>query len=217
MEPISSRKMVPPSASWKRPFLSLIAPVKAPLQWPNNSDSRRFSGSALQLMGMKGANWRRLLKCSARATSSLPVPLSPRIRIVLSVSATRSIILKTSCIVGRIADQLVELVLLLQLFAQVNVFGNGVVVGKRPLDAQAQIIDLEGLFQIIEGPLFHRVHRRFDGGVGGDDDDGGRGVEGAGLLQDFQAVRAGFVQIEVGDDQFRALGFEGFDGGVVSC
>ncbi len=79
-----------------------MAPVKAPLQWPNSSDSRRFSGSALQLMGMNGANWRRLLKCSARATNSLPVPLSPRMRIVLSVSATRSIILNTSCMVGEL-------------------------------------------------------------------------------------------------------------------
>src|ERR1039458_6785696 len=39
-------------------------------------------------------------ECSARATSSLPVPLSPSTRIVLSVFATRSIILNTSCILG---------------------------------------------------------------------------------------------------------------------
>ncbi len=75
-----------------------MAPVKAPLRWPNNSDSSKFSGNALQFTGMKGANCRRLLKCSARATNSLPVPLSPRIKIVESVSATRCTILNTPCI-----------------------------------------------------------------------------------------------------------------------
>src|SRR5207247_355378 len=81
-----------------------MAPVKAPLRWPNNSDSRRFSGSALQFTGTKGENWRRLLKWSALATSSLPVPLSPRIRIVLSVSARRSIILNTSCLLAELPE-----------------------------------------------------------------------------------------------------------------
>ena len=192
-----------------------MAPVKAPLQWPKSSDSRRFSGRALQLMGMNGANWRRLLKWSARATSSLPVPLSPRIRMVLSVSATRSIILKTSCILGRIADELVELVFLLELFAEVDVFRNGVVVGQGALDAQAQIIHLERLLQVVERPFLHGVHRRLDGRVGGDEDDGGGRTERARLLQNLQTVRAGFVQIKVSDDQFGALRFEGFHRGVV--
>ncbi len=77
-----------------------------------------------------------------------------------------------------------------------------------------QLIHLERLFQVIERALLHRVHGRLDGGVSGDDNDGGGRIERARLLQDFQAVRAGFVKIEVGDDQFRALGFEGFDGVV---
>ena len=47
--PISSRKIVPPWASSKRPFFSVRASVKAPGSWPNSSDSIRLSGSAAQL------------------------------------------------------------------------------------------------------------------------------------------------------------------------
>ena len=47
---ISSRKRVPPSASEKRPRLSLTAPVKAPRSWPKSSDSSSVSGSAPQLI-----------------------------------------------------------------------------------------------------------------------------------------------------------------------
>src|SRR5438552_11740172 len=36
--PTSSRKIVPPSASLKRPSRLAIAPVNAPLTWPNRSE-----------------------------------------------------------------------------------------------------------------------------------------------------------------------------------
>src|SRR5204863_188327 len=44
----SSRNSVPPLAVSSRPGLSRTAPVKAPLQWPNVSDSSNGSGSAEQ-------------------------------------------------------------------------------------------------------------------------------------------------------------------------
>jgi len=47
---ISSRKMVPPSASSTRPGFCFRAPVNAPFSWPNNSLSSRVSGMAAQLM-----------------------------------------------------------------------------------------------------------------------------------------------------------------------
>ncbi len=53
VSPISSRNRVPPSASWNSPFFSFTAPVKAPFSCPKSSDSRRFSGSAPQLMETK--------------------------------------------------------------------------------------------------------------------------------------------------------------------
>ena len=51
--------------------------VKLPLMWPKSSDSISSSGIAAQLTSTKGPLLRRLAACNARATSSLPVPLSP--------------------------------------------------------------------------------------------------------------------------------------------
>ena len=93
MSPISSRNIVPPFASSKRPARSFMALVNAPFSWPKSSLSRSSSGIAPQLIGTKGRFLRALLKWIAFAISSFPVPLSPRISTVLSVSATFSTIL----------------------------------------------------------------------------------------------------------------------------
>ncbi len=77
MSEISSRKIVPPWASSRRPRLALMAPVKAPFTWPNNSLSRSVSVRAPQSMGRKGRSLRELLSWINLARSSLPVPLSP--------------------------------------------------------------------------------------------------------------------------------------------
>ena len=52
--PSSSRNKVPPSASSKRPWRVLAAPVKLPASWPNSSASIRFSGRAAQFMMISG-------------------------------------------------------------------------------------------------------------------------------------------------------------------
>ena len=82
---------MPPSATSKQARLSApCAPVKAPRSWPNSSLSSSVSGSAAQLIGdERAAAARGLAAWIARATSSLPVPLSPRISTVASVGATR--------------------------------------------------------------------------------------------------------------------------------
>ena len=54
MTPISSSKIVPPSASANRPFLFVTAPVNAPRTWPKSSDSISVSGSAAQLTRTSG-------------------------------------------------------------------------------------------------------------------------------------------------------------------
>ena len=87
--PISSSNRVPPRARAKRPGLSLVAPVKAPALYPKSSDSSSVSGSAPQLTATNGPSRRPLSPWMARATSSLPVPVSPWSRIVLSLSAIR--------------------------------------------------------------------------------------------------------------------------------
>ena len=89
--PISSSKTVPPSAISSLPFFCAIAPVNAPFSWPNSSLSSSVSASAAQLMATNGPPARRLLRWMARAISSLPVPLSPRIRTLELDGATLAI------------------------------------------------------------------------------------------------------------------------------
>ncbi|MEZ4295693.1 MAG: hypothetical protein R3B70_12005 [Polyangiaceae bacterium] len=50
----------------------------------------RFSGMAPQSIGTNGPDARREAACSERATTSLPVPVSPSMSTVVSVGATRS-------------------------------------------------------------------------------------------------------------------------------
>ena len=90
--PISSRKIVPLCASWKRPGLSWVAPVKEPLRWPNSSLSIRVSGMPPQLIATNGWPLRSLSLWIARAISSLPVPLSPVMRTLVLVRDTCRII-----------------------------------------------------------------------------------------------------------------------------
>ena len=63
------------------------APVNAPFSWPKSSLSSRFSGIAPQLMFTNGLVARLLRRRISFATSSLPVPLSPRISTEMSTGA----------------------------------------------------------------------------------------------------------------------------------
>src|SRR6266478_2915089 len=80
ISPISSRNNVPPDACSNFPFCCLTAPVNDPRSCPNISLSKRGSGRAPQFTITSGPPARALFACSARATSSFPVPLSPSIR-----------------------------------------------------------------------------------------------------------------------------------------
>ncbi len=80
--PISSKKIEPLSATSKRPFLLAIAPVKAPLTCPKRLDSSRSVGIEPEFTVTNGAPARGECVWIARATSSLPVPLSPSTRMV---------------------------------------------------------------------------------------------------------------------------------------
>ena len=61
------------------PCAAARAPVKAPLVWPKSSLSISSSGMAAQFTSTKGPLARRLWWWMLRATSSLPVPFSPKI------------------------------------------------------------------------------------------------------------------------------------------
>ena len=74
--------------------------MNALASWPNSSLSSSVSVRAVQLRATNRWSLRGLLACSARATSSLPVPVSPRIRTAVAVGANRLISLHTRAIAG---------------------------------------------------------------------------------------------------------------------
>ena len=82
------------------PAARACAPVNAPRSWPNSSDSSRSFGIAAVLSATNGPAARGLCRCSARATSSLPVPDSPVISTVALDCDSRPMARKTSCIAG---------------------------------------------------------------------------------------------------------------------
>ena len=75
-------------ADWILPAYDCSAPVNAPRAYPNSSASISVSGMAAQLTTAKGRPLRGLRSCSARATSSLPLPVGPVSRTVVSRGAS---------------------------------------------------------------------------------------------------------------------------------
>ena len=100
MSPISSRKIEPPSATSNKPFFAAMAPVKAPRVCPKSSDSSSSVGMFELFTVTKGFVTRGLASWIAFAINSLPVPLSPVIRIVDRAAATCSTTRKTSCMMS---------------------------------------------------------------------------------------------------------------------
>ncbi len=100
MSPTSSRNSVPPLATSNLPLRRAVAPVNEPFSWPNSSDSRSVSVRAAQETATNGPSARRLSAWMARASTSLPVPDSPRTRMVEFDFAAVRASSKTPCIAG---------------------------------------------------------------------------------------------------------------------
>ena len=100
---------MPPVASSNRPRFIPVAPVNEPRSCPNSSLSRIDSGSAAQLTATKGRLVRGDLAWMLRATSSLPVPLSPMISTVAVVAATCATVLYTPIIAGAVPTMLASM------------------------------------------------------------------------------------------------------------
>ena len=66
--------------------------MKAPFSWPKSSDSSKVSGIAARFTATNGCSRRGLWLWMARATSSLPVPLSALTSTVAGVWATWAIV-----------------------------------------------------------------------------------------------------------------------------
>ena len=87
--PISSRNNTPSSACFRAPARPSRASVKAPLTWPNSSEVTSVAGIAPQFRATNGRSASRLRRWIEAATIPLPVPVSPRIRVLMtSVEAT---------------------------------------------------------------------------------------------------------------------------------
>ena len=84
----------------ERALLARSAPVKAPRSCPNSCDAISVAGSAPGSTTMNGRFARALNSWMARATSSLPVPVSPWISTETFDCASRSTVRPISCIVG---------------------------------------------------------------------------------------------------------------------
>ena len=81
--------------------MASTAPVKLPFSCPKSSLSMSPSGMAPQLMATKGWSLRSLRAWMLRATTSLPVPLSPVTSTVVLVGASFS----TSCRTSRMGGE----------------------------------------------------------------------------------------------------------------
>jgi len=108
MSPISSRKMVPLWAWVNEPRALCVAPVKEPFVAEELALEQGFGdGGAIQCD--EGAVLLLLAIWIALATSSLPVPLSPWMKTVESLSAIRATTSSTRCILSLFGDDVPKL------------------------------------------------------------------------------------------------------------
>ena len=63
-------------------------------------------------------------------------------------------------------------------------------------DHLAEVLQVHGLDQVIEGAALHRLDGGLGGAVGGDEDDRPLRVEGVDFAEDLQAVAVGQLQVE---------------------
>ena len=140
----------------------------------------------------------------ARATSSLPVPLSPVISTVASVSATRSMRSYTFCIGAARADHLDrgrDLGRPTWRSRLTSSRSARCCDGAR--EREPQRLDLERLGDEVVGAGADRADRRLEAAERGDHDDRHVGPIGDDALAQLEAVHA--LHVEVGDDDVEVL------------
>ena len=200
---------MPPSASTNRPRRARSAPVKAPRAWPNSSLSSSASGIAPQFTATKA--WWRRPDCAwiARASTSLPVPLSPVSSTVAlysaarSSSSSRSIIPGDAATIGRSPTARLDVALEQGVRAAQPLALPGL------LDREQHLGGLEGLGQVVEGAALEGLDREVAGAVGGHQQDGSAGQAADQLGQQLEAVHAGHAHVAEHDVHGRLEAGEG--------
>ena len=186
---------MPRCATSNLPALRPTAPVKAPFSYPNSSVSRRFSGIAAQLIATNGPDALGLSACSARATSSLPVPLSPSTSTVVSPDAARWTARHHALQRVVLADDVRQAAPCGQLLAEQQVLGGETPLLERASDEHQQVLGIDGLREEVERPLAHGAHRVLDAAEGGHHDDRHVRVGVLGLSQHAETVTDGQPQV----------------------
>jgi hypothetical protein len=103
-------------------------------------------------------------------------------------------------------DEIAEPVLALERLAQDRVLPQQALLRDDLLHHQRELLGIEGLHQVVVGPLLHGGHRGVDGGVGGHDHEGDVGLDLLRLVEDLEPVHPGHLEIR--DDDGPALGLQ---------
>ena len=96
---------------------------------------------------------------------------------------------------ARAADDVVEAIASVDLGAQLTVFLEESSLTERLLDDDLNLVDLEGLLDVVEGPLLHRFDGRVRRGVGGHHQDLGVGEAVLDGLQHRESVHVGHHEV----------------------
>ena len=182
-----------------RPIRRRSAPVKAPASWPKSSLSSTVSGSAPQLSATKFRALRRLQRCSRRATTSLPVPVSPRTSTSTSASATWRMVSRSRRIAGVVADQRQVVRRLGRGGAQAAVLQHQPALLGGMRDRGGEALAVEGLGDEVVDAVLDRRHRQVDVGMAGDEQHRQLRVDRLDPLEELQPVHPRHA--DVGDDR----------------
>ena len=158
---------MPSCAASNSPCLKRSAPVNAPFSCPNSSLSKSVSVKAAQFTGMNGFRARGLLLWIARATSSFPVPVSPVIKTVALVGATRAIISRTARVAWAGSKDLRRAFQAIDGQLQQIVFAEKFRVLACAADRCPHHLRLKGFRDEVECTLPHALNSEFHRGEGG--------------------------------------------------
>ena len=162
--PISSKKTVPPSPAESSPSFERLAPVNAPFTWPKSSLSIRVGTSVPQSTAMKGLAAFGPLSWIARATISLPVPLSPRISTGWVECATLESMRYTFSISGELPIRPPSPVCARSRSRSLRLSRSKCCLRLDRPSTLVRLLQRERLGQIVGGPDTHRLHRGSDRG-----------------------------------------------------
>ena len=148
------------------------------------------AGMAAQLSLTNGPDARGLIAWTARAMSSLPVPVSPQMSTVQPVGAAAATAVEDLAQRGALSDDLGEAT------------GPGrrelAAAGQRLLHRLEEVLVGERLGEKLDGAGLHRPHRRRDVPVAGDEDDGDARVHPGELALEVEPGEARHLHV---DDQ----------------